>query len=46
MLAQKTFAQGKAKAETEKAKQPDGGAAESEESRLEKAMKSAGDAIS
>lgn len=45
MLSQKTFAQEKAKAETEKAKQPDGGAAESEESRLEKAMKVAGDAI-
>lgn len=46
MLAQKTLAQEKAKTETEKAKQPDPGAAQGEEDLLKKAMSVAGDAIS
>ena len=46
MLAQKTLAQEKAKAETEKAKEPDPGAAQGEEGRLKKAMSMADDAIS
>lgn len=45
MLARKTLAQEKAKAEAEKAKQTDPGAAQGEEGRLKKAMSAAGDAI-
>lgn len=46
MLAQKTLAQEKAKAETEKAKASDPGAAVGDEDRLKKAMSAAGAAIS
>lgn len=46
MLAQKTLAQEQGKIAAQQAKVPDPGAAGGDESRLEKAMSAAGDAVS